>query len=167
MDSKSWEQIKSKYKLGQFVQGNNIYSDCGPSHQHCLSPLSMNHSYPIQSCSNNCTLPYSCPHCWADQATADKVLDEASRGAVVEHAASFLRPKGDSITAEMAQRFRGQVSTALSIHFRLLLVPSHFGRGSPWHGVKFGHYWLLQLIMIILLTVLLTQIRFAAWLAEC
>ena len=154
--------LKDSLQLGQFVQGNNIYSDCGPSHQHCLSPLSMNHSYPIQSCSNNYTLPYSCPHCWADQATADKVLDEASRGAVVEHAASFLRPKGDSITAEMAQRFRGQVSTALSIHFRLLLVPSHCGRGSPWHGVKFGHYWLLQLIMIILLTVLLTQIRFAA-----
>ena len=47
-----------------------------------------------------------------DQATADKVLDEASRGAVVEHAASFLRPKGGEITAAMAQRFRKQVNTS-------------------------------------------------------
>ena len=50
-----------------------------------------------------------------DQVTADKVLDEASRGAVVEHAASFLRPKGGAITADMAQRFRRQVVPVTSI----------------------------------------------------
>lgn len=46
-----------------------------------------------------------------DQVTADKVLDEASRGAVVEHAASFLRPKDGVITAGMARRFRNQVQS--------------------------------------------------------
>ena len=40
------------------------------------------------------------------------MLDDASRGAVVEHAASFLRPKGGAITAGMAQRFRRQVVAA-------------------------------------------------------
>jgi len=46
-----------------------------------------------------------------DQVTADKVLDEASRGAVIEHAASFLRPKDGVISAGMARRFRNQVQS--------------------------------------------------------
>jgi CRISPR/Cas system CMR subunit Cmr6 (Cas7 group RAMP superfamily) len=45
-----------------------------------------------------------------DGAIADKVLDEASRAAVIEHAASFMRPKDGDVTAEMARRFRNQVN---------------------------------------------------------
>jgi hypothetical protein len=72
------------------------------------NPYIHNSSHPL----SYIPLPSFYLHPFIDQATADKVLDEASRGAVVEHAASFLRPKGGAITAAMAQRFRKQVRTS-------------------------------------------------------
>jgi hypothetical protein len=51
-----------------------------------------------------------------EPAVADRVLDEASRGALIEHAAGFIRPKDGTITAEMAQRFRNQVICLLGLY---------------------------------------------------
>jgi len=45
------------------------------------------------------------------QEVADKVLDEASRNAVVEHAAALFRPKDNIIDATTASRFRSQVQS--------------------------------------------------------
>lgn len=52
-----------------------------------------------------------------DQVLADKVYDESSRGAVLEHAASFMRPKDGKVTPEMVTRFRMQVQS-LGLDFR-------------------------------------------------
>jgi len=45
--------------------------------------------------------------------SAEKIYNEACKSAMVEHAASFLKPKAGttSVTAEMAQRFREQVQS--------------------------------------------------------
>ena len=47
-----------------------------------------------------------------EQAVADKVFSEASKGAIIEHAAGLMRVKdGPIVTSQMAQRLRGQVQS--------------------------------------------------------
>ena len=41
----------------------------------------------------------------------DRILYEASKGAVIEHTASIMRPKDVLITADMARRLRGQIGS--------------------------------------------------------
>ena len=46
-----------------------------------------------------------------DQEAADKILSEASKGAILEHAAAFIRPADAQINANEARRLRQQIQS--------------------------------------------------------
>jgi hypothetical protein len=56
-----------------------------------------------------------------EPSTTEKIVDDACRGAVIEHASTILRSRSDLVTAEVAQRLRSQVCFALQFHVDLII----------------------------------------------
>ena len=52
-----------------------------------------------------------------DEETCERILNESSKGAVLEYTASIMRPKGNLITADVARKLRGHISS-LSLDMR-------------------------------------------------